>query len=417
LAALAEPREKQLNVGVFHPVTQHSWQTSLAFQEAGRLRWFATSVYYEPHRWPYRIEQWLPGRLAEKIHAEFERRVSPSLDPALVRQLSPGEWASAALRRANQHRLEHWLNKVNARVFGHSVTKLAEREPVDVLWGYDTTSLEVFRWAKARGIRCVLDQTIGHPASFNKVMLAEKARHPEFFLDSFEPFDQAWIDRQNEELALADVVVVGSTFCRDTLIENGVAAGKIRVVAYGADEALFPGERPQRVPLGKRPVEFLFVGSVEPRKGVAYLLEAMRQIPPELARLTIVGRMLTPARTFERFAKWVRHVPHVSRAEVVGYFLMADCFVFPSLFEGGGIVLYEACRAALGVIQSAMCGDGVREALNGFVMQNVNTEALLAQMRGVIDNPALLEQWQEASWTHQEERTWAAYRQKVRDLV
>lgn len=405
------------DVGVFHPVTQHSWQTSLAFQQAGRLRWFATSVYYDPQRWPYRIERWLPGRLAEKIHKEFERRVSPSLDPKLVRQLSLGEWASAALRRSNQHKLEHWLNRINARAFGKAVIKLVEREPVSVLWGYDTTSLEVFRWAKARGITCVLDQTIGHPASFNKTMLAEKERHPEFFFDSFEPFDQAWIDRQNEELALADLVVVGSTFCRDTLIENGVPAEKIRVVSYGADEALFPADRPQRAPLEGRPVEFLFVGSVEPRKGIAYLLEAMPQISPERARLTMVGRMLTPSRTFERFSRWVRHVPHVSRAEVVSYFLMADCFVFPSLFEGGGIVLYEACRAALGIIQSAMCGDGVREALNGVIMPSVTTEALLAQMQNVTGSPALLEQWQNASWEHQEERTWAVYRQRIRELV
>lgn len=404
-------------VGVFHPVTQHSWQTSLAFQEAGRLRWFATSLYYDPARWPYRVERFLPGKLAAKIHREFERRVSGQLDPALVRQLSPREWVSVALRRLDQHRLEHWLNEMNARAFGASVIRLIEREPVNVAWGYDTTSLEVFRWARKRGIRCVLDQTIGHPASFNKALLAEKERHPDFFLDSFEPFDQAWIDRANEEIALADLVVVGSTFCRDTLIENGCPPEKIRVVPYGADEALFPGERPRREPLANRPVEFLFVGSVEPRKGVAYLLEAMAQIQPERGRLTMVGRMLMPGKTFERFAKWVRHVPQVSRAEVVSYFLMADCFVFPSLFEGGGIVLYEACRAALGVIQSAMCGDGVREALNGIVLSNVSTESVLAQMRAVIDDRQLLAEWQDASWEHQGERTWAVYRDRVRDLA
>lgn len=404
-------------VGVFHPVTQHSWQTALAFQEAGRLRWYASSVYYDPARWPYRIEQVLPGRLADKIHKEFERRRSCQLDPALVRQLSPREWLAAALRRLDQHRLEHWLNRLNARAFGAAVIRLIEREPVNVVWGYDTTSLEVFRWAKARGIRCVLDQTIGHPASFNKALLAEKERHPDFFLGSFEPFDRAWIDRANEEIALADLVIVGSTFCRDTLIDNGCPAEKIRVISYGADERLFPERRPQRTPLSGRPVEFLFVGSVEPRKGVAYLLEAIRQIPPELGRLTMVGRMLLPSATFGRFARWVRHVPQVSRAEVVSYFLMADCFVFPSLFEGGGIVLYEACRAALGLIQSAMCGDGVREALNGIVLPSVSTESVLAQMRTVIDDRQLLEHWQDASWAHQGERTWAVYRERVRDLV
>ena len=81
--------------------------------------------------------------------------------------------------------------------------------------------------------------------------------------------------------------------------------------------------------------------------------------PKQLARLTLVGRMLMPAQTFQRFADGIRHVPHVPRGKVVPYFLMADCFVFPSLFEGGGIVLYEACSAALGIIQSAMWASDV----------------------------------------------------------
>ena len=45
-----------MRIGVFHPGTQHSWQTALAFQEAGMLGWYATSAFYDPARWPYRLE-------------------------------------------------------------------------------------------------------------------------------------------------------------------------------------------------------------------------------------------------------------------------------------------------------------------------------------------------------------------------
>jgi glycosyltransferase involved in cell wall biosynthesis len=406
-----------LKVGVFHPVTQHSWQTALAFQEANRLAWYATSVYYEPARWPYRIERWLPSSLAHRVHAEFERRYTAVLDPARVRQLNFREWLSAGCRRMEWHRFEHWVNGVGGRAFGRAAIRLIEREPVDVVWGYDTSSLEVFRWAKKRGICCVLDQTIGHPASQNQVMLAEQARHPDFMLESYRPFGRAWIERQNEELELADMVVVGSEFCRRTLIENGCPEQKIRVAPYGADEALFPAQRPVRPPLDGRPLEFLFVGSVEARKGVAYLLAAMRQIPQQLARLTLVGRMLMPTSTFQRFAQGVRHVPHVPRGAVVPYFLMADCFVFPSLFEGGGIVLYEACSAALGIIQSSMCGDGVRGGANGVVLPDVSVDSVVRQMTAVIEDRSLLERWQGASWEHHGERSWAAYRELLRKLV
>ena len=334
-----------------------------------------------------------------------------------MRQLNYREWLSAGCRRMEWHRLEHWMNGVGRGAFGRAAIRLIEREPVDAVWGYDCSSLEVFRWAKQHGVMCVLDQTIGHPASQNQVMLAEQARHPDFVLESYRPFDRAWIERSNEEIALADLVVVGSEFCRRTLIENGCPEGKIRIAPYGGDETLFPAERPARPPLAGRPVEFLFVGSVEARKGIAYLLAAMRQIPKQLARLTVVGRMLMPMQTFQRFADGVTYIPHVPRGAVVPYFLMADCFVFPSLFEGGGIVLYEACSAALGIIQSAMCGDGVRGGINGVVLPEVSVDGLVRQMTAVIEDRGLLEPWQSASWEHHEERSWAAYRELVRKLV
>ncbi|NIQ94072.1 MAG: hypothetical protein GWN87_07585, partial [Desulfuromonadales bacterium] len=71
-----------------------------------------------------------------------------------------------------RHRFAEWLNeKGNAR-FGQAVIDLIKREPLDVVWGYNTSSAEVFRWAKKQGLICVLDQSVGHAASMNRVLLA-----------------------------------------------------------------------------------------------------------------------------------------------------------------------------------------------------------------------------------------------------
>lgn len=406
-----------LKVGVFHPGTQHSWQTALAFQEGRQLQWYATSVFYDPGRWPYRLEALVPGRLGARLHREFSRRHLPALAPALVRQFGLWEWFETAARRAGRERTAVWANRRGNQSFGHAVARLVEREPVDILWGYDTSSLEVFRWAKRRGIRCILDQTIGHCASLNRVMLVEQARNPEFFSSSYVPVSAEAVDRQNEELELADLIVVGSEFCAGTLVENGCKPSKIRIVPYGFDETLFPGTAPKRYRKEGQPIRYLFVGLVHPRKGVAPLLQAFEQIPMHAATLTLVGQLAIPRATFQRYERRTKHLGSLPRPEVVEHLLEADCFILPSLFEGGGIVLYEAAAAGLGIIQSAFCGDGVRDGKNGIVLPEVTPEAIKSAVSSILKDRELLVRWQEAAWQMHGERTWQYYRDRVRKLA
>jgi glycosyltransferase involved in cell wall biosynthesis len=406
-----------LKVGVFHPGTQHSWQTALAFQEGGSLGWYATSAFYDKERWPYKFENLLPGSLADRLHREFMRRHLPGLDTSQIRQFGMWEWCETLARRAGYATIARCANRRGNRSFGKRLIRLLEDERVDVVWGYNTSSLEVFRWAKARGVRCVLDQTIGHCASLNHVMLAERAKNPDFFVESFVPFSLADIALQNEELALADLVVVGCDFCSRTLVENGCDPKKIVIIPYGFDETLFPTTKPTRKPLGGRPIEFLFVGSVTPRKGVATLMEAFADIPPQLARLTIIGHLEIPEKTFRRFRGHIAHIESIPRKDVVEHFTAADCFVFPSLFEGGGIVLYEAVAAGLGIVQSSNCGDGVRYGRNGLVLKEISPGCLRQAVLDLVANPGQLLEWQDASWRMREERTWKRYRHAIRDLI
>ncbi|MGC9944340.1 MAG: glycosyltransferase family 4 protein [Verrucomicrobiota bacterium] len=406
-----------MRVGVFHPGTQHSWQTALAFQEAGALGWYATSAFYDPARWPYKLERFVPGQMSRRLNREFRRRFNPFLDPAKVRQFGLWEWSEVLSGRLGIHWLQGYCNERGNRAFGRQTIRQIEREPVDIVWGYNTSSLEVFRWAKKRGIRCVLDQTIGHLKSLSDCLLEEQEKHPEFFINSFRPIAQDLIDRQNAEIAEADLVAVGSAFCARTMVENGCPPEKIRVVNYGFDESLFSSQRSQRAAAGNRALNCLFVGEVGPRKGIAYLLKAFMNIPPEKAQLTLVGNLAIPPSIFKKYADRVRHVPQVPRSEAARFFAEADCFVFPSLFEGSAIVLYEACAAGLGIIQTNRCGDGVRSGVNGLVLEEISVPALTEALEQIIDDPALLGRWQAASWAGRAERTWSNYRRNVAKLA
>jgi len=199
--------------------------------------------------------------------------------------------------------------------------------------------------------------------------------------------------------------------------DNGCPPEKIQIVPYGYNENLFPDEPPPRAPLGGRPVNFLFVGTVEPRKGVAHLLEAFAQVPENEATLTVIGNPVVPGATLARFAGRVNQIGQLPRSEVIEHFRAADCFMFPSLFEGGGIVLYEAAAAGLGIVQSRFCGDGVRDGQNGMILESVTPDVVLDAVRKIIADREMLARWQAASWDMRHERSWSVYRQAIRELT
>lgn len=406
-----------MRVGVFHPGSQHSLQTALAFQESNELGWHATSAYYDPARWPYRIERLVPAALGARLNREFRRRFDPRINTANVRQFGLDEWIEIALRRLRLPALADRVNRIGNRRFARSVIRLIKREPVDAVWGFNTSAYDVFHWARPRGIRCILDQTIGHPRALNRVLEAEHALHPDYFSAPAALHDQAALDLQAKEVALADVVVCGSEFCAQTMRDNGCPPDKIRIVPYGYNESLFPDTPPQRAPLAGRPVNFLFVGTVEPRKGVAHLLEAFTQVPDSDATLTVIGNPVVPAATLARFTGRVHFISQLPRSEVVEHFRAADCFIFPSLFEGGGIVLYEAAAAGLGIVQSQFCGDGVRDGKNGLILDAVTPASILETVQRIVADREMLARWQTASWQMRQERSWSVYRAAIRDLA
>jgi len=174
--------------------------------------------------------------------------------------------------------------------------------------------------------------------------------------------------------------------------------------------------RPERRPMAARPVEFLFVGQIHVRKGIAHLLRAFDQVPSSAASLTLVGGLAVPTAALEPYRSRVRHIDSLPRSEVVAHFLAADCFIFPSLFEGSAIVLNEAIGTGLGIIQSRAAGDGVRDGTNGDVINEITADHILGAVSRILDAAQRLSAWQEASWEQRVGRTWSGYRGRVAAL-
>lgn len=404
-----------MKIGVAHPGTQHSWQTAYAFQENASLHWYCTSFYYKKNSWPDRLLSFIPSSIRARAEKELNRRRFDPLDDSLVRRAWETEFLERPIGRALSRKLMLKLQQGRHSRFPHRLKKVFASEPVDLVWG-PHDCLEAFEYLKSLGVKCVLDQPIGHFAELDATMRAEQQANPEFFLDGSGVKSKADIDRQLKAADLADLIVVGSEFARQTMLRQGTAPEKVRVVPYGYDEMRFPAEMPSRPPLDGRPVEFLFVGSLEPRKGAAYLLKAFDKIDPRKAHLTIVGPIQVPKEIIAKYGTHITFVGQVTRAEIATHMASADCFVFPSLFEGGGIVLYEAAACGLALIQTTRCGDGVRHGDNGILLDEISVETLTDAVIQACD-PETLNKWRENSWRSRTERSWAQYRESVRRLA
>ena len=165
----------------------------------------------------------------------------------------------------------------------------------------------------------------------------------------------------------ADRVICTSRAAVPEIVEHyAVPEDRIRVIPLGVDPhwALEPPPgRAERSAAARslRPGYLLFVGTLQPRKNVAMLLDAFDRLPDALRggrQLVIVGRYgwgvesLRADLVRRRASGEVVWLDDVDDATLRDLYASAGCFVFPSLSEGFGLPLLEALAAGLPVIAS-----------------------------------------------------------------
>lgn len=404
------------DVAVFHPGVQHSWQTAMALQELDRLCFYATSIFYRPDRWPYRVERWLPAPLAARLHDEFRRFAGPPIDPARIETFGAAEWAERLARRLGRRRLATRLDRWGNRRFAGALTRQVGHHAPRVLWGYNGAACETFVDPRNAGRLRVLDRTIGDWRAYNAAMEAIHDRYRAFFPPGPYRVPAAQIERDDIEYANADVIVTGSPFAAATVRAGCPAAvAKLCVLPYSYDAAQFEQLSP---PSDRRdgPVRFLFVGQIGPRKGIHLVLEAFARLPAAAATLTLVGDLQVPSETFARYADRVTHQATVPRRDVPVLMQAADVLLFPSYFEGSALSLLEGLAAGLALVQSAEAGLGVTPA-TGLLLPELSVEAVHDAMLTLIDDRPRLAAFRAAAQTEARRYSFAAYRDRIAALL
>lgn len=402
-------------VAVFHPGTQHSWQTATALQDLGRLEFYATSIFYQAERWPYRVTRYLPESLARRLDREFRRFEHRPLNAQYVRVAGLFEWGERMAARGGYPRLATRLDQAGNRRFARLLAKEIRSDRPFAMWGYNSSSLESFRSARAAGRGTILDRTIGDWRYYNEVMAPVFESHRGWFAEGHMAMEDYVLRRDDAEYEAADHILCGSDFCARTIAEYSPVpgiAGKLRVLPYCFDETLF-GNSPAPVAVPRDgPVKFLFVGQIGMRKGIHHVLEAIAQIPRSDAELTLVGQMHVNRDVFARYADRVTYLPTVPRAEMPGIMQAHHVMVFPSYFEGSALSLIESLASGLALIQTPQAGNGVTPD-TGIALARPDTGLTLAAMREMIDDRDRLDHFRAHAQQAAREYTFARYRENI----
>ena len=164
--------------------------------------------------------------------------------------------------------------RVNQR-FGEWVTG-QDWAGADSVFVYNTApAVERLREARKRGLRGVMEQTIAPFESERNLLAEERQRFPAWEPDSpIAPELEQYSEREREEWRLADLVLCGSEFVRDNVVQCGGPSDRCVVVPYGVDNRF---EVPNRVS-HNGPLRVLTVGAVGLRKGTQYAIQAAQRM-------------------------------------------------------------------------------------------------------------------------------------------
>jgi glycosyltransferase involved in cell wall biosynthesis len=405
---------------VVHRGARDAYQVALALAEHGRLERLVTDLYWKGGSGLAGSIERLAGG---KIGHWFVARRRPELSPKLVKLCAFSGWLSFLFEK-NRRFPFRWKTSMARwadRRAGSTAGRIASRSGA-ALVSYSYYAHSAFSGA-AKDTPRILFQLHPHPASMRRILLRELSDQPDCANSLRKEWELALSEedytRLVQEAGMAETLIVASDFSRQTLIENGIDKRRIHVVPYGVDLGKFYPAPNRNRPAPGSPLKLLFVGQINQRKGIKYLLEALKLLPNSRVELTVCGRVIDDLHLFRDVGDRVKVRGSVNFAELLKAFQSADLFVFPSLAEGFGHVLLEAMACGLPVLSTTRTAapDLVTECEDGFVIEPRRADLIASRIEWCLEHRDELFDMGLRARRKAEQFTWERFRERVANAI
>jgi glycosyltransferase involved in cell wall biosynthesis len=197
----------------------------------------------------------------------------------------------------------------------------------------------------------------------------------------------------------AALIICVAEYIREVLLIRGFPAAKLKVIRYGVE----PEADDRTEPPAQRPY-LLFVGRFVEKKGVRYLLDAMRRLESDAAPVDLVlvgdGPMAESLKRHAAGLTGARFLSWLPNREVRRMMRNALALCVPSVpiqngdSEGLPNVVLEAMASAAPVIASDVggIGEAVEHGRTGFLLPPADSRAIAAAVLRLLGDQALCSQ-------------------------
>lgn len=293
----------------------------------------------------------------------------------------------------------------------------AKKQGLSGVYAYEDGALSTFEKAKQLGLLCIYDLPIGYWKSSRLLMQEEFDINPDWSstLTGFNDSPDK-LKKKDQELALADVIFVASSFTKKTLEDYQGKLSEVKVIPYG-----FPTVTHEKkyLPLTDRKLKVLFIGGLSQRKGLSYLFEAVEGLEDKVA-LTIVGqKAISNCEALNNALEKHEWIPTLSHDQVLACMRENDVFVFPSLFEGFGLVITEAMSQGVPVITTDRTAgpDLIKHGEDGWIVPAGSSNAIKEVLYNILEKPEIVEKAGIAAQNKAKNRPWSVYGKEMSDAL
>jgi len=250
----------------------------------------------------------------------------------------------------------------------------------------------------------VVGHRLKHPLELPLVTTFHTLARVKAEMGDIEP--ELRVAAETQVVACSDAMIANAMEERRQLVELYHAAeDRINVIAPGVDRALFsPGSRAGAqgaIGYDGGPL-LLFVGRIQPLKGVSVAVRALALLADPTAKLMIVGgasgaegeaeverlRALITELSLEDRVIFVDPQPHYALST---YYRAADVVVMPSRSESFGLVALEAAACGIPVVAAAVGGlrTLVQEGISGYLIDERDPAQYAAAVEKILGDPLL----------------------------
>ncbi|BAN35166.1 glycosyl transferase group 1 [Sulfuricella denitrificans skB26] len=290
--------------------------------------------------------------------------------------------------------------------------QISKMGSVEGVYAYEDGALETFQTARKMGVTTNYEIASAYWRAAVNIFQEEAELNPEWAVTiAALNYSTEKLNRKDEEIALADKVIVASNFTASNLTLGNFANKDVVIIPYGS-----PTPIQQVIPDkdNSRKLKVLFVGNLSQGKGISYLFGASDLLKDKIA-LTVIGSRNQTCIPLDRQLEKCRYFPSLPHNEVLKEMRCHDVFVFPSLWDGFGLVILEAMSQGIPVIASTNCGgpDVITDGKDGFIVPIRSCEAIAEKLEILANDIDLLNQMKIAALETAKRYSWARYQSEL----